>query len=1000
MFAAVAERAQRLLGADSGVVVLREGDDIRLVADVGRSLNAAVNRPAPSTVRLSEDSPVRQLLRHVRTIHLHGTPADIERDFPGQAASWRVVGYERHATLWVPLRHEGVALGAIGAGKADGVPFSERQIALLETFAAQVVIAMRNTRLFSELQESNAGLSEALEQQTVSAEILRVISGAPGDLETALQAINDAALRLCAAQGARVFLRDGDELVAGANVAHAPGFGAGFMVAGTRFPVGTIKPVFDAGHSLHLPDYIASFESAGRDVSYLRATNQRTALHVPLLRGSDWIGMLTLLRFHEIQPFSDREIALAELFAGQAVIAIENARLFEEVQTRTREVEERNAALTEALAYQQGTSEVLTLISRSPTDVQVVLDAIVERAAGLLESPNGLVCFIHGADAHAVSTMWAGVLGPDTTLATPGIARDYVTPESIAGAVVQERRTVAVAGGPERMQAQFPLLARDHERWRARGIALPGSGVAVPLQRAGEVFGLISISRPSPESYTPAQIALLETFAEQAVIAIENANLFNDLREALEQQTATAEILGIISSSPTDLQPVFTAVAERAQRLLGSDTALVVLRDGDGIRFVAQVGPTIHVALNRPLGRSGLPEGGVLAQAMRLGRTMQAHGTADEIARDYPTLADALRAAGLERRAALAVPLVHEGVALGALLAERADGVPFMDRQIALLETFAAQVVIAMQNTRFFNELQQSNASLSEALEQQTATAGVLQAISRSAFDLPAVLHLLTEHAVRLCHADTGSLNRVLDGALRAQAAVGVLADNVHLLPPVTSEEGGNRSLVGRALASGRTEHIPDMSQDPLLADSLEAWVRLGLGHRTRLVVPLLHGQEVIGALGLWRMAVSPFSAREIALVETFADQAVIAIENARLIDEIREKSRQLEEASQHKSAFLSAMSHELRTPLNAVIGYSEILAEDAQDAGHTDMIPDLDKINAAGKHLLSLISNVLDLSKEPTVINVITESEVQWCSSIHHGSCRGGGGGSSSPHP
>src|SRR5262249_28861912 len=311
-------------------------------------------------------------------------------------------------------------------------------------------------------------------------------------------------------------------------------------------------------------------------------------------------------------------------------------------------------------------------------------------------------------------------------------------------------------------------------------------------------------------------------------------------------------------------------------------------------------------------------------------------------------------------RTILGVPLLREGLPIGILLLHRAVVRAFTDKQIELVTTFADQAVIAIENVRLFDEVQQRTNDLSESLQQQTATADVLKVISRSTFDLQAVLQTLVESAARLCEADQATITRQIGGKFFRAEAYGFSPEFMNYVRdvPVVAERG---TVLGRALLEGKIVHIADVLTDPEYA-----WPeaqRLG-GFRTMLGVPMLREGVPIGVLALTRSEVRPFTQRQIELVSTFADQAAIAIENVRLFDEIQDKNRQLQQASENKSQFVSSMSHELRTPLNAIIGLTEMMVKNAARFGTEKAQEPLQRVNRAGTHLLGLINQVLDLSK------------------------------------
>ena len=467
------------------------------------------------------------------------------------------------------------------------------------------------------------------------------------------------------------------------------------------------------------------------------------------------------------------------------------------------------------------------------------------------------------------------------------------------------------------------------------------------MLKESEFIGAFAIYRQEVRPFTDKQIALVQNFAAQAVIAIENTRLLNELRQSLEQQTATAEVLRVISSSPGELQPVFQAMLENAVRICEAKFGTLFLRNGDVFRFAAEVGtPPALAEYNRRLEALAPTPGTILDQVMR---TKQVCHTADAAAAAVPGYSARLGGA----RSLVAVPMLKDDQLLGVIIIYRQEVLPFTDKQIDLVKNFAAQAVIAIENARLLSELRQS-------LQQQTATADVLKVISRSTFDLQTVLQTLIELAAKLCDADNGNITRQEGGVFYVAENYGYsreFTDYVRTVP-IEPQRG---TVLGRALLEGKVVHIPDVKNDPeyIWAEAQ----RLG-GYRTALGVPMLREGAPIGVFGLSRSEVRPFTEKQIELATTFGDQAAIAIENVRLFDEIQDKSRQLEEASQHKSQFLANMSHELRTPLNAILGYTELMADGAYGEPSEKMLGILKRLESNGKHLLGLINDVLDLSK------------------------------------
>ena len=511
------------------------------------------------------------------------------------------------------------------------------------------------------------------------------------------------------------------------------------------------------------------------------------------------------------------------------------------------------------------------LIGRiSPTtDVQPVLDAIVESAARVCGIDDVVLRLREGdtlvSRAH---------FGP---IAVAFVERSIDRPHF---RWMRDHGTLHV---PDvRAQTDFPTFG---------SIAGFYTYLAVPLQHKEEFIGALTARRMEMRPFTPAQIKLLETFADQAVIAIENVRLFNELKESLEQQTATSEILGVIASSPTDIQPVLNAVAESAVRLCAAEDATIRLVCGNLLQQVAHHGtiPTAGAEQDRPINRQS-----VMGRAVVNRQLVHIE--------DLLTLADTefpgAHVPGRDIRTMLAMPLLREGVAIGVIGLRRIEIRPFTDRQISLLKIFADQAAIAIENVRLFKELQDRNRQLTEALQQQTATSEILRVIASSPTDLQPVFDAIVGSAARLCDATFAALHRFDGQVLTFDAQHGMTEPEIQ--GPAAGFHYLRREIaVGRAILDRRIAHIHDIQRDP------EYRVTEGqMSFRTVLAVPLLREGKAVGALGLWRREVQPFSDKQIALVETFADQAVIAIENVRLFQELESRTRELARSVGELKAF------------------------------------------------------------------------------------------------
>jgi GAF domain-containing protein len=1074
----VAENAARLCEATDAVIHRIGGDKLRPVANYGPLPGSREGESSPS---IDRNSIPGQAIIDRRTLHIHDLAAVPEDDLRARFA--RSLGVR--TVLATPLLREGVPIGAIRIRRMEVRPFTEKQIKLLETFAAQAVIAIENVRLFKEIQERNAELREALEHQTATAEVLGIISRSPTDVQPVLDAIVESAAQVCGIDDVVLRLREGNSLVPRAHFGPIPVRRGGISIDEPQH-----RWICEHG-ALHIPDIRAQndFPMLGSGGHF------RTILAAPLRQQGELIGQLAARRI-EVRPFTPAQIKLLETFADQAVIAIENVRLFKELQ-------ERNAELREALEHQTATAEVLGIISRSPTDVQPVLDAIVASAARVCGIDDVVLRLTEG---------------------------DAMVWRAHFGSITEGRVEVGIDEPISRwLREQGTLHVPDAKAPNAFPVGTSGlfhSLLAVPLRQQGELIGSLNARRTEMRPFTPAQIKLLETFADQAVIAIENVRLFQELKEALEQQTATSEILGVIASSPTDVQPVLDAVAQSAAGLCEASDAVIYRVDGDMLQRVAICG-SIPIR-STPL---RLTRGTTAGRAVVDRQTTHIHDIDAVSETEFPDIDKTGAGGGSRARTRLAVPLLREGISIGAILIRRMEVRPFSDKQIKLLETFAAQSVIAIENVRLFKEIQERNAELREALEHQTATSEVLGIISRSPTDVQPVLDAIVESAARVCGIDNLGL-RLREGnnlVSRAQFGpvppgrvevsvdepaprwvrehgtlhvpdvskqndvqitnssgsrsylfvplrqkgefIGTLSarrievrpftpaqiklletfadqaviaiENVRLFQALearTSELGRSvgelkalgevgqavsstldlqtvlstivrhavqlsgtdcgiiyeydeateefhlrasyrmeeilvevyrttpirlgQGATGRAAATRAPVQVVDLLSERELAVTRIRPMLAQLGFQSLLAVPLLFEDHIMGALTVYRREAGSFAPEVVNLLQTFATQSALAIQNARLFREIEDKSRQIEAANRHKSEFLANMSHELRTPLNAIIGFSEVLGERMFGELNEKQAEYTDDILSSGRHLLSLINEILDLSK------------------------------------
>jgi two-component system, NtrC family, sensor kinase len=846
VFDAILQKAHRLCGATFGSLGIFEGETWRTVVQrgYGEPLASRLRQPA----RVSDNRFLQQLLDGARLVHI----ADLAQiDHPIAHAN---VAAGIRTLLVVPLRKDTTTLGTISMARREVRPFSDKEIALFENFAAQAVIAMENARLITETRE-------ALDQQTATAEVLQVINSSPGDLRPVFKAMLERAHTLCGAASGALLTYDGEFFQAVAWHDLPEPFLDVVRQPFRHHPDNPMMRLVRGEGSVQVCDLTEAAPQFHREDRVGHAAAElgrfKTNLMVPLRKEGGLVGVITANRW-EARPFSDKQIALLENFAAQAVIAMENARLL--IETR------------EALEQQTATAEVLQVINSSPGDLAPVFDAMLERARRLCEPALGVMLTWDGERFHRVA--WRGA-SPEAVEAT----REPVIgpPGSPGYRIAHGEDIVSIADLADNEATRHAPAMRT---WVRLGVH---SYVAVALRKEERLLGAIVIYRLEVRPFTAKEIALLQNFAAQAVIAMENARLLNelqdrtrDLQESLEYQTATSDVLEVISRSTFHLQPVLDTVCETARRLCGAGMAGIAIRQGDGYRYVATS------SVNQEWAKISRETAFTAGRETMTGRVVLERQVVhiEDVVAD-PDLPPTIVTVG-KIRTWLGVPLMREGEPAGLITLAHTRVQPFTEQQIELVRTFADQAVIAIENARLLTELR-------ESLEQQTATAEILQVINSSPGNLRPVFEAILEKAHALGGASRGTLFLFDGEVFRAAASQGYPEG-----PPERMRLGITVSedpRLAALLAGERLIHVPDLMQ---LEDPIARAVAERGGVRTNLLLPLRKDDALLGVLSCNRAEVRPFSDKQIALLESFAAQAVIAMDNARLLDEIRQRQAEL----------------------------------------------------------------------------------------------------------
>ena len=828
-------------------------------------------------------------------------------------------------------------------------------------------------------------LDELLAQQTATADVLKVISRSNFDLQTVLETLIKSAVELSGANRGSIFLREGDVFPLKAASSTTPEFLQYWAANPAKAGRGSATSrVIASGKVEIIPDVLdePDIKMPSGSLSRIRAT-----LGVPMLRNDKVEGVLVLTR-PEPGPFTKSQIDLVQTFADQAMIAIENARLFDEVQTKT-------AGLQESLQHQTATSEVLAVISRSPGELNPVFQTILASATNICDAQFGLLLLYEDGGFRCASMFNLPPAFAETFSRNPVINPPPIDPLGRLIATLQLVHVVDVKEEPAYL-TNFPPIVELVELGGARSLLL------VPMLREKSLVGVIAIFRQTVHAFSDKQIDLVTSFGSQAVIAIENARLLNETKEALERQTATADILRVISQSPTDVRPVFDAIVLTAVRLFRCDLAFFLRCHGatfsqaalvgsEGSRMVPDLTPV-------PID----PDTNFPSRAIVSKKNLHLP--------DWSTIDLPEHERHIHEKyginSSLFLPLLRAGECVGLLALARKRASIFGESEIALAESFRDQALIAIENTRLFNETQ-------EALERQTATADILKVIASSPTDAQPVFEAIAERSKRLVDALSTTVFRLEDGVMHLRAFTSTDPEADVTLQSMFPAPLSNFSW-GEAISRGEIYRVVDTE---LEIEAMRELARLR-GFRSMLFVPLLRDRKPIGVIAVTREEPGPFIEHHVQQLQTFADQAVIAIENVRLFEQVQERTRELSlsldelrtaqdrlvqtEKLASLGQLTAGIAHEIKNPLNFVNNFSalsgelidelnELLGSAALDGKVREEIDELalmlkgnlEKVVQHGKRADSIVKNMLLHSREgsgerrPADINTIVEESL-----------------------
>ena len=987
VFQSILENATRLCGANFSILSLHEGNAFRTVA---------MHNAPPAFAELRRREPVirpRPLMRMAATkqlIHVADITEHSELHDPDVAAFVALTGVR--TILGVPMLKDNGVTGVIVIYRKKVQPFTEKQIELMQNFASQAVIAIENARLLNELRES-------LQQQTATADVLKIISRSTFNPQVVLNTLVESAAQLCEADMAAA------QSLKGSVYEHMAAYG---LTPEQHEHIKTIK--FEAGRGtvtgrILLEGNVVHVHDLRNDPEYILTAvvenlGTRTIVGVPLLRGGVPIGVFVLMR-RSVRPFTKKQIELLSTYADQAVIAIENVRLLNELRQRTDD-------LTELLEQQTATSDVLRVISSSPGDLQPVFEAMLENAVRICDAKFGGIYRIEGDTIRLVSThsdVPAAYAGARRFAPFRPSTKHYFGRMMAARTVLHIVDTAAEEGYVERRPEYVAAVELGGVR----------TFMAVPMLKENEPIGAFLLARQEVRPFTDKQIDLVKNFASQAVIAIENGRLLTELRqrtadltELLEQQTATSEVLRVISSSPSDLDPVFQTMLTNATRLCEAKFGILHLyEDGgfpitvthnvpDAFAALRRREPKVHFGPTHPVGRTVATK-----QVLHIADIRTEVGYLEG---DPSHVAFADLAGG---RTLIVVPMLKENDLVGVISIFRQEVRPFTNTQIELVQNFAAQAVIAIENTRLLSELRQRTDELGRSVDELRALGEVSQAVN-STLDLENVLSTIVAKAVQLSGTEAGAIYVFDDmqGKFYLRATYGM---DQELIDTLTRQHIGlDETNVAQALAQREPVQIADLN---VAAPSAVNDIILRAGYRALLVAPLLRGEDIVGMLVVRRKTSGAFPQNTVDLIKTFAAQSAVAIENARLFQNIEVSLKDLRTAQDRlvqteKLASLgqltAGIAHEIKNPLNFVNNFSAVSVElidelrDALGGARLDsklrteineianmLQSNLDKVVQHGQRANSIVKNMLLHSRQgsgehrPVDINALVEESL-----------------------